>query len=313
MDGTWTIGELAERAAALLGAGPRPNGRVRDVPNARLIRWYATIGLLDPPLARRGRVALYGRRHLLQLVAIKRRQAEGLSIAEIQTELAGATDEMLERVSGLAGVPVGPPAADASAAPPGGAAPAQPGDAPDVRTPPPADVGRPGRAERFWTHSSPTPAPLHAAGRDPADHPAWRDGAAAGTERTAAADAAPVDAETAGGDMTAVTPGAPGASSSVAASSKPFDAMDARWAAGLTRASAADLEDGHARDALPPRPADLVHGVRLAPGVTIMLEQATRPPTERDLAALREAAAPLIADLVARGLAARPESALEGS
>jgi hypothetical protein len=44
-----------------------------------------------------------------------------------------------------------------------------------------------------------------------------------------------------------------------------------------------------------------------------MLEQATRPPTERDLAALREAAAPLIADLVARGLAARPESALEGS
>ncbi|WP_084258639.1 helix-turn-helix domain-containing protein [Microtetraspora malaysiensis] len=271
MEGTWTIGELAERAAALLGAGPRPNGRVRDVPNARLIRWYATIGLLDPPLARRGRVALYGRRHLLQLVAIKRRQAEGRSIAEIQTELAGATDEMLERASGLAGLPVDPPVTDASAAPPGGVAPAQPGDAPDVRTPPPADAGRPGRAERFWTRSSP------------------------------------------GHDMTAITAGAPGASPSVAASSKPLDAMDARWAAGLTRASAADLENGHARDALPPRPADLVHGVRLAPGVTIMLDQATRPPTEHDLAALREAAAPLIAELVARGLAARPESAMEGS
>ncbi|WP_084463693.1 helix-turn-helix domain-containing protein [Microtetraspora fusca] len=306
MDGTWTIGELAERAAALLGAGPRPNGRVRDVPNARLIRWYATIGLLDPPLARRGRVALYGRRHLLQLVAIKRRQAEGLSIAEIQTELAGATDEMLERVSGLAGAP---PAIDASAGPPGGVAPAQPGGAPDVRTPPPTDTGRQPGPDRFWTRSSPAPAPLHTAGSDPA----WRDGVAAVAERTAAGDAAPVDAGTARDDMTAVTAGAPGSPSPVPASSRPFDTMDARWAADLTRASAADLEDGHARDALQPLPADLVYGVRLAPGVTVMLHQATRPPTERDLAALREAAAPLIADLVARGLAARPESAMEGS
>jgi hypothetical protein len=66
----------------------RANGRVRDVPNERLIRWYATVGLVDPPLSRRGRVARYGPRHLLQLVAIKRRQAEGRSLAEIQAELA---------------------------------------------------------------------------------------------------------------------------------------------------------------------------------------------------------------------------------
>jgi hypothetical protein len=40
----------------------------------------------------RGRTALYGPRHLLQLVAVKRRQAQGHSLAAIQAELAGASD-----------------------------------------------------------------------------------------------------------------------------------------------------------------------------------------------------------------------------
>jgi DNA-binding transcriptional MerR regulator len=103
MDDTWTISELAEQAADLLGSQPSLGGRFRDVPNERLIRWYTTIGLLDPPLARRGRIALYGPRHLLQLVATKRRQADGRSIADIQAELTGATDETL---SVIAGIPV---------------------------------------------------------------------------------------------------------------------------------------------------------------------------------------------------------------
>ncbi|MER5321491.1 MerR family transcriptional regulator [Streptosporangium roseum] len=97
----WTIGELAERASAALSPTAQLNGRVRDVPNERLIRWYATIGLLDPPSARRGRVAMYGRRHLLQLIAVKRRQADGRTIAEIQAELAGATDQVLESIARL--------------------------------------------------------------------------------------------------------------------------------------------------------------------------------------------------------------------
>ncbi|TMR11702.1 MerR family transcriptional regulator, partial [Nonomuraea turkmeniaca] len=102
MSDTWTIGELAERAARALRAGAAPaNGRVRDVPGERLIRWYTTIGLVDPPLTRRGRIARYGRRHLLQLVAVKRLQAAGHSIAEIQAALAGATDRMLEDAAGV--------------------------------------------------------------------------------------------------------------------------------------------------------------------------------------------------------------------
>ncbi|TDD78984.1 MerR family transcriptional regulator [Actinomadura darangshiensis] len=103
MDSTWTIGELAERAAAALAVdgSAQVSGRVRDLPNERLIRWYTTIGLVDPPLARRGRTALYGPRHLLQLVAVKRRQAAGRSIAEIQLELTAATDTVLGQIASL--------------------------------------------------------------------------------------------------------------------------------------------------------------------------------------------------------------------
>ena len=102
-------------AGAARPAPARANGRVRDVPNERLVRWYVTVGLVDPPLSRRGRVARYGRRHLLQLVAVKRRQAEGRSLAEIQAELAGATDETLAAV---ARVPDTQPAPDVLPAPP---------------------------------------------------------------------------------------------------------------------------------------------------------------------------------------------------
>ena len=106
-------------AGAAGPASARANGRVRDVPNERLVRWYVTVGLVDPPLSRRGRVARYGRRHLLQLVAVKRRQAEGRSLAEIQAELAGATDEALAAV---ARVPDTPPPAR-TGRPPGGPSP----------------------------------------------------------------------------------------------------------------------------------------------------------------------------------------------
>ena len=96
---TWTLEQLAERAArALVDAEVRvANGRVTGVPDGRLIRWYTTIGLLDRPVIGPGRVAQYGPRHLLQLVAVKRLQAQGAPLAEIQLRLAGATDSALQR------------------------------------------------------------------------------------------------------------------------------------------------------------------------------------------------------------------------
>jgi len=124
----WTLDELAERVDAALAVDypGQPSGRVRDVPDRRAIRWYTTIGLIDRPVAHRGRTALYGPRHLLQLVAVKRLQARGLPLVAIQQELAGATDTQLGRVArlpatsaalpeGYAGAPVGEVAAGAPA------------------------------------------------------------------------------------------------------------------------------------------------------------------------------------------------------
>ena len=93
--------ELVERvrealAAEYSGAG---DGRIRDVPDRRAIRWYTTIGLVDRPLGMRGRTAPYGPRHLQQLVAIKRRQAVGRSLSQIHGELNWVSDEALAELS----------------------------------------------------------------------------------------------------------------------------------------------------------------------------------------------------------------------
>jgi DNA-binding transcriptional MerR regulator len=205
----WTILELVERAAETLAgtrpAGPegvpaRANGRVRDVPNERLIRWYVTVGLVDPPLSRRGRVARYGQRHLLQLVAVKRRQAEGRSLAEIQAELAGATDETLAAVARVPNID-------------------------------PAPQAGPAAPSRFWV-------------RQP---------------RQPLAPSQPMPA--------AERPGGP--------------------------------ESGAAFS-----PAGLVHGVRLAPGVMLLLEGADREPGPDDVTEIVTAARPLVRELADRGLCA---------
>src|SRR5271168_2965242 len=100
----WTIDELGERVAEALadpGYEGVPSGRVRDVPDLRTIRYYTTQGLLDRPVAMRGRTALYGARHLLQLVVIKRLQARGLSLAAVQERVVGLSDMALARLADL--------------------------------------------------------------------------------------------------------------------------------------------------------------------------------------------------------------------
>lgn len=107
----WTIGQLATRVAEVLAAGVpgQVNGRVREVPDVRTLRWYTSIGLLDRPAAMRGRTGLYGRRHLVQVVAIKRLQGEGWSLAEIQERLIGADDAVLEEIAAMPGPGRTPP------------------------------------------------------------------------------------------------------------------------------------------------------------------------------------------------------------
>jgi DNA-binding transcriptional MerR regulator len=97
----WTVGELVEEVAARLAVLPlQKNGQIRSVPDERTIRYYGTLGLLDRP-AMRGRTALYGVRHLAQVVAIKRLQQAGRSLAEIQAMWGQLTDETLASLSGV--------------------------------------------------------------------------------------------------------------------------------------------------------------------------------------------------------------------
>ncbi|MEO8554971.1 MAG: MerR family transcriptional regulator [Kofleriaceae bacterium] len=98
----WTLNELVDQAAAAIGQLPSPtNGQIRAVPDERTIRYYATIGLLDRPSAMRGRTALYDRKHLAQVVAIKRLQGAGRSLAEIQALWPTLEDHDLGRMAGI--------------------------------------------------------------------------------------------------------------------------------------------------------------------------------------------------------------------
>src|SRR5437016_12050752 len=99
----WTLDELGAQVALPLAVDypGAPDNRTRDIPDQRTIRYYTTLGLLDRAAELRGRTALYGRRHLLQLVAIKRLQARGLALADIQERLLGATDATLARIARL--------------------------------------------------------------------------------------------------------------------------------------------------------------------------------------------------------------------
>jgi DNA-binding transcriptional MerR regulator len=101
-DTLWTIDELCGQVAEVLeraGYDGVSSGRVRDVPDERTIRYYTTLGLLDRPAAMRGRTGLYRPRHLFQLVAIKRLQARGLSLAEVQERVLGLSDAALRRLA----------------------------------------------------------------------------------------------------------------------------------------------------------------------------------------------------------------------
>lgn len=99
---------LCAAAAAMLGGSGPDDGRVRALPDARTVRYYQTIGLVDRP-DRDGREAVYGWRHLLQVVAVKRLQAQGEPLSRIQAALAGVSTGSLEAALGLGAGPPPPP------------------------------------------------------------------------------------------------------------------------------------------------------------------------------------------------------------
>ncbi len=223
----WTIDRLCDLVAAeLLASDPsQPSARVREVPDRRTIRWYTTIGLLDRPAELRGRTALYGRRHLLQIVAIKRLQATGIPLAEIQARLAGATTGTLARIAELSEAPV--PAARAG----------QPVAAGSSAEDAAADTGEVTAVDRargrFWAAAAFPGQPGRAGYSEPAGHP------------------------------------------------EPA---------------------GHAEPAAVDHDIALLPAIRLTGGVTLTLGAAGRLPAAADVAAIRQAARPLLDLLQASGL-----------
>jgi DNA-binding transcriptional MerR regulator len=92
------IDDLVDRTAAIVPrlAGPQGRHKVAPIPDARTIRYYIREGLVDPPHGSAGSAALYGYRHLLQLVAVKVLQSHYLPIRKIRETIEDLTDRELE-------------------------------------------------------------------------------------------------------------------------------------------------------------------------------------------------------------------------
>ena len=98
---SFTLEELVDQLRTLLveAALEPTNGQVNAIPDRRTVRYYTTLGLLDRPVIE-GRKAFYGERHLLQALAVKRLQSDGVGLATIQRRLVGMTTEQLRTAAG---------------------------------------------------------------------------------------------------------------------------------------------------------------------------------------------------------------------
>lgn len=115
----WTLDELSARVALALSVDydGQPSGRVREVPDGRVVRYYTTLGLVDRPVGYDGRIALYTARHLRQILGIKRLQQEGASLAQIQQVFLGLDEAGLERLAAAPPEALSPAMPRAPAAP----------------------------------------------------------------------------------------------------------------------------------------------------------------------------------------------------
>jgi len=70
--------------------------RVTEIPSERTIRFYTTNKLVDKPLAKEGVHALFGYRHLLQVMAIKYLQSQYLPLVKIRSLVENISNRDLE-------------------------------------------------------------------------------------------------------------------------------------------------------------------------------------------------------------------------
>lgn len=101
------VAELSQQAAVILSeSGPvQERGTVSEVPDERTIRYYLTEGLLSPAEEKQGTASVFGYAHLLQLLVVKKLQAEHLPIRKIRELVQGRSERELERLLGGEGRP----------------------------------------------------------------------------------------------------------------------------------------------------------------------------------------------------------------
>ena len=76
-------------------------GTVTSVPDERTIRYYMAEGLIQAPEEKQGTASVFGYLNLLQLVTVKKLQAEHLPIRKIRELVAGKSEQELETLLGV--------------------------------------------------------------------------------------------------------------------------------------------------------------------------------------------------------------------
>ena len=76
-------------------------GTVTSVPDERTIRYYMAEGLIQTPEEKQGTASVFGYVNLLQLLTVKKLQAEHLPIRKIRELVAGKSEQELETLLGI--------------------------------------------------------------------------------------------------------------------------------------------------------------------------------------------------------------------
>ena len=95
--------EFARVAEALLAEFDfeQKRGSVSLVPDERTIRYYLTEGLIQPADEKQGTASVFGYLQLLQLITVKKLQAEHLPIKKIRELVSGKDEQQLESLLGV--------------------------------------------------------------------------------------------------------------------------------------------------------------------------------------------------------------------
>ena len=78
-------------------------GTVTSVPDERTIRYYLAEGLIQTPEEKQGTASVFSYLNLLQLLTVKKLQAEHLPIRKIRELVAGKSEQELETLLGVRG------------------------------------------------------------------------------------------------------------------------------------------------------------------------------------------------------------------